>query len=818
MSNDETVRMDGDEDPDKTQITPIDIGATMPSGPNSDAQDMDSKPSIGDTDVFDQQAANDDSFIGQTLGNYHILNQLGKGGFGTVYKARDVKLDRYVAVKFLTAPMETEYSKLFEREAKILANLSKNPNIVQIYTWGEHRGSNYMALEYMDYSLEDKIEENVDGLPLKEALEIIANCCDALTYAHDQGVLHRDIKPANVLVDAKTNQVKVCDFGLARFYNKGIDSATQTIAGSPPFMSIEQITGKSLDERSDVYSLGVTLYQLLSGNLPFSGNSQFEIMEKIRSNDSTPLPKQRDDLPRVVYDIVKKSMAHNADDRFQSAEEFGKALRKAIHAIERTGSADSIQLDTGKPAFPRWVTAALAVFLVGLSAFAIMRDPTTVPPGPLAHASVLVNSGQNSEAINLLQQYVAENPNNDKALHLLAHAEQLDGKIDEAASTAQMIADEAMKREVEAAVAFQRDGSQSRDTLEQLAANGNDGYVQVLLAQLDMNAQNHQAAVERLQNMDALQFYYDWQKYKAQQLLGQAYYNLQDLESAAGVFGQLREVNSNPAVSGLAEKYYKLAKREQDDAHMKAFQEQLDYARQTIQKDEEFDAWTSRPMRVKVSQPDISDELKTRLYAIGMQDVFIQNLRDALLSDDDIPIDVLDRQQTEAILQEQNLVASVGNGQSKLAQIMGVRVSIDPEFKSALGKEYLQLNATDYETTEFIRVPESKIDLPQDGDWDAFFEEVEQSLRSALGDKYVLQGILTKREGKTWLNIGANVGVKPGMTFALHRQPNTAVIDKAYMVKVTDEVGPKECVVEVDGFSAESIPEEGWYAKQKVGS
>ncbi len=172
--------------------------------------------------------------IGQTIGNYEVVTRLGRGGFGTVYKARDKKLQRFAALKFLRFPLDSEYRKLFAREAQVIANLGKHPSIVQIYSWGEHQGSHYFALEFLDSSAEGLMEKSADPLPVKRALEITAQCADALHFAHEQGVLHRDVKPANILIDAKSGQAKMCDFGLAKIQTLGAGTSTTTIAGSPP--------------------------------------------------------------------------------------------------------------------------------------------------------------------------------------------------------------------------------------------------------------------------------------------------------------------------------------------------------------------------------------------------------------------------------------------------------------------------------------------------------------------------------------------------------------------------------------------------------
>ncbi len=159
----------------------------------------------------------EDPLIGVVLGNYRITGILGVGGFGSVYKAIDEALGRSVAIKFLRNTVDGAARTLFQREAKVIATLSKHPGIVDIHHWGEHRGQFYFALEMVEGNAEQLIEENPDGLPVRDALSITAQCADALHEAHTQGILHRDVKPANILIERGTLTVKVADFGLAKF-------------------------------------------------------------------------------------------------------------------------------------------------------------------------------------------------------------------------------------------------------------------------------------------------------------------------------------------------------------------------------------------------------------------------------------------------------------------------------------------------------------------------------------------------------------------------------------------------------------------------
>ena len=229
-----------------------------------------------------------DPLIGAQLGNLQVLSILGRGGFGSVYRARDIKLGRTVALKFLTQPLETRHKELFEREARAIAFLSKHAGIVDIYEWGEYEGRCYFALEYVESNAADLLKEHPNGIPAPRALSVARDCADALAYAHGRGILHRDVKPANILIDLPDGEVKIADFGLARFRETGDVTVSGNVSGSPPYMSPEQVSGERLDERSDIFSMGVTLHEFLCGQRLFGGNTALETMSRIRDDNRTP--------------------------------------------------------------------------------------------------------------------------------------------------------------------------------------------------------------------------------------------------------------------------------------------------------------------------------------------------------------------------------------------------------------------------------------------------------------------------------------------------------------------------------------------------
>lgn len=320
-----------------------------------------------------------DPLIGAQVDNYRVLRVLGRGGFGSVYLARDVKLDRNVALKFLLDSVDEEHRKLFEREARAIAALSKHPAVLQIHTWGEYDNKSYMALEFMESSAELTLRAHPGGLSSRETLRIVLAAAEGLAYAHDQGVLHRDIKPANILLDG--DRVKLADFGLASI-RKSLQTSILAgrVSGSPPFMSPEQASGQTVDESSDIYSLGVTLYALLCGRLPVEGRSSAVIMDKIRKNLRVPLRERRPDLPECVFQVVDKATAYAPADRYETADEMAGAVRAALREVEAGQAKASAKppKKKSKAAAMLATVATLAIVVAGAWKF-FDGEPTPIP-------------------------------------------------------------------------------------------------------------------------------------------------------------------------------------------------------------------------------------------------------------------------------------------------------------------------------------------------------------------------------------------------------------------------------------------------------
>jgi serine/threonine-protein kinase len=275
------------------------------------------------------------------LGRYEISKELGKGAMGIVYLGKDPKINREVAIKTLRFEDEfdAEDQKImkerFFREAESAGRLV-HPNIVTIYDAGDDGDISYIAMELLsgtdlkDFSAKSKL------LPTNEVIEIIAKVADALDYAHSEGVVHRDIKPANImrLIDGK---IKVADFGIARITSQS-KTATGTVMGTPSYMAPEQLAGKKVDGRADLFSLGVTLYELLTGEKPFTGDSVATLMFRIANEPHPAITSARADLPPAVQAVIDKALQKDPEKRFARGADFARELRAVVSRAAAAGA------------------------------------------------------------------------------------------------------------------------------------------------------------------------------------------------------------------------------------------------------------------------------------------------------------------------------------------------------------------------------------------------------------------------------------------------------------------------------------------------
>jgi eukaryotic-like serine/threonine-protein kinase len=266
----------------------------------------------------------------ERLGRYQLEREIGRGAMGVVYLGRDTAINRMVAIKAIPLAAEFSDAELVEararffREAETAGRLN-HPNIVTIYDVGEERGLAYIAMEYLkgrhlsDYAKSNNLMEP------RKVLEIIGRTAEALGFAHKQQVVHRDIKPANLMYDPSTDVLKITDFGIARLSGAG-STRTGIVLGTPSFMSPEQLEGRTVTGHSDLFSLGVSLFQLLTGQLPFTADSMTGLMQQIAEAPHPPLRAFRPDLPACVESVIDRALAKNPDARYDSGAQMAAAL------------------------------------------------------------------------------------------------------------------------------------------------------------------------------------------------------------------------------------------------------------------------------------------------------------------------------------------------------------------------------------------------------------------------------------------------------------------------------------------------------------
>jgi serine/threonine-protein kinase len=274
------------------------------------------------------------------LGRYQIDKELGRGAMGMVYLGHDPKIGRTVAIKTMMLSQEFEGDKLddvkkrFFREAETAGRLN-HPNIVTVYDVGEDQELAYIAMDYlkgndlMSYCKPETL------LPARKVFDIVMHVAEALDYAHQQHVVHRDIKPANIIYDEESGTTKVTDFGVACLTDSS-KTKTGTILGSPSYMSPEQLAGKKVDGRSDLFSLGVTLYQMLAGELPFIGDSLASLMYKITNEKHPDIRMFRPDLPACVSKLINKALHKDIERRFQSGTQMAASMQRCYERLHKT--------------------------------------------------------------------------------------------------------------------------------------------------------------------------------------------------------------------------------------------------------------------------------------------------------------------------------------------------------------------------------------------------------------------------------------------------------------------------------------------------
>jgi len=264
----------------------------------------------------------------RTLGRYQILSLLGEGGMGCVYKALDPVIGRTVAIKTLTAGLGeeelAEFKRRFFREARTAGRIA-HPNVVTIYDVVEADGTPFIAMEYVEGRTLRSILDAEGALAPERACRIAAQVAAGLAAAHKLFIVHRDVKPANIMITAGA-PVKLMDFGIAKLPD-GTKTQTGLILGSPIYVAPEQVVGQSVDGRSDVFSLGVVLYEMLTGSVPFGGMAVGALLYSVLNEAHPPPSAYNTSVPAVFERILARALAKHPDDRYQDAEEFARDLR-----------------------------------------------------------------------------------------------------------------------------------------------------------------------------------------------------------------------------------------------------------------------------------------------------------------------------------------------------------------------------------------------------------------------------------------------------------------------------------------------------------
>jgi eukaryotic-like serine/threonine-protein kinase len=273
------------------------------------------------------------------IGRYRILSELGRGAMGVVYKAQDEQLARTVAIKTIRISADAdeagEYLARFRQEAKAVGGLN-HPGIITVFDAGRENDIAYMAMEVLEgVELRDLMSQS--RLPLALIVDLAAQIAEALAFAHERGVVHRDIKPGNIMVLAG-NRTKIMDFGIARVRVSELKTQTGMLLGSPKYMSPEQVLGRGIDQRSDIFSLGTMLYEMLVGITPFSGADLNQLMFQVVNGELAPPSRSNPLVPADLDAIVAKALEKNPDNRYQDAGEMARDLRRCKETLEEAPS------------------------------------------------------------------------------------------------------------------------------------------------------------------------------------------------------------------------------------------------------------------------------------------------------------------------------------------------------------------------------------------------------------------------------------------------------------------------------------------------
>jgi len=352
-----------------------------------------------ETSPVDTQFLADLSDI-RTIGRYEIMGKLGQGSMGVVYFGKDPYINRHVSIKVsrpaagIEGEQADKYRERFFVEAQSAGRLM-HPCIVAIYDAGMHKDFCYITMEYIDGPNLERFCKAETLLPINRVAEIIFTACKALDYAHKRGVVHRDIKPSNIMLN-KAGEVRITDFGIARI--KTERTLSKGIIGSPSYMSPEQVKEKPVDEKSDIFSLGCVLYELLTGQKAFSGENYFAILYKITNADPPTMREIRPELPEILERITKKALAKEPSERYQTCMDLAYDLRVALRGLSEASKSDKVDnvVDYvhGVPFFENFSKEHVREILNTCNIIKVFKGKVVVAEGEIDDSFFIILSGR----------------------------------------------------------------------------------------------------------------------------------------------------------------------------------------------------------------------------------------------------------------------------------------------------------------------------------------------------------------------------------------------------------------------------------------
>jgi serine/threonine protein kinase len=335
-----------------------------------------------------------------SVGRYQIIDKLGQGSMGMVFLGKDPHIKRHVAIKIsrpspdLPGEKADMYRERFFVEAQTAGRLT-HPNIVAIYDAGMYKDFCYITMEYMDGPTLDRFTRVEDLMPLNKVVEIVFTVCRALDYAHKRGVIHRDIKPSNIMIN-RFGAVKITDFGIAHVETG--ETSEKGMVGSPSYMSPEQVREEPVGQRSDIFSLGCVFYELLTGRKAFSGDNYFSILYKITHETPDPVSGIRQDVPETLDKIVRKALAKNPEERYQTCMDLAFDLRVALRGlkggIKRSKAEDVVDYVHQVSFFENFTREQVREILMASNLIKVRKGKVMVSEGDIDDSFFIILSGK----------------------------------------------------------------------------------------------------------------------------------------------------------------------------------------------------------------------------------------------------------------------------------------------------------------------------------------------------------------------------------------------------------------------------------------